>query len=295
MDKLFDFLKNNTMVVAVAAGLVLFFAMNGVMSCAAHNASGGGSGAEVTQEQKKTSGGASKNPEIKPTAAQSKVISGYDDATEKVVDKLEGAKWAATDGSGSLYIKDGKLTEKFGESDGSKKQNKGKTQTFAITSMDELSVDQTGAMSYQIFSVLDSDGDTHIMKLATVNPAALGQGGDEYLELSSDLFQGAESYTNNRSAETAKIVGLDDGNLSRAIDGRTKELKKSLIDYLVANHSTTTELDWTGNVTYSYSTGIRSFEFTLKTGESTDDGSDDQRITVSYRTDTNEFEEADIQ
>ena len=42
MDKFMEFLKNNTAVVAVAAGIVLFIAMNGITSCVAK---GGGNDA----------------------------------------------------------------------------------------------------------------------------------------------------------------------------------------------------------------------------------------------------------
>ena len=40
MDRFFEFLKNNTAIVAVAAGIVLFIAMNGITSCVAHGDGG---------------------------------------------------------------------------------------------------------------------------------------------------------------------------------------------------------------------------------------------------------------
>ena len=40
MDKFIEFLKNNTAVVAVAAGLVHFSAMNGITACVANGKAG---------------------------------------------------------------------------------------------------------------------------------------------------------------------------------------------------------------------------------------------------------------
>ena len=51
MDKFIEFLKNNTAVVAVAAGIVLFIAMNGITSCVAKgNAGTGGESAAIEKK-----------------------------------------------------------------------------------------------------------------------------------------------------------------------------------------------------------------------------------------------------
>lgn len=67
MDKFMEFLKNNTAVVAVAAGIVLFIAMNGITSCVAK---GGGNDAPAdAQEQLEQK---SEQPSHKGDAADSK-------------------------------------------------------------------------------------------------------------------------------------------------------------------------------------------------------------------------------
>ena len=115
MDKFMEFLKNNTAVVAVAAGIVLFIAMNGITSCVAK---GGGNDAPAdAQEQLEQK---SEQPSHKGDAADSKTelterqrsaIRDYDQATKQIVEQIENSKWAANDGSGSMTIKDGIITD----------------------------------------------------------------------------------------------------------------------------------------------------------------------------------------
>lgn len=101
MDKFMEFLKNNTAVVAVAAGIVLFIAMNGITSCVAK---GGGNDAPAdAQEQLEQK---SEQPSHKGDAADSKTelterqrsaIRDYDQATKQIVEQIENSKWAAND------------------------------------------------------------------------------------------------------------------------------------------------------------------------------------------------------
>ena len=154
--------------------------------------------------------------------AQRDVAKDYDNATLGIVATLENSKWGAIDGTGSMTIKDGIITEKYGDTDGDKTKTVTKKQSFAITAADTLGADQSGALSWNVLSVIDSDGKSHIMTLSTVNPAANGEGNDEYHDISCDLFHNDGGYTNSRSCEDVSIPALDDPNFKSSIDGKPK-------------------------------------------------------------------------
>ena len=168
-------------------------------------------------------------------------------------------------------------------------------QTFAITSVGSIAADQTGALSWEVFSVIDAEGNDHIMTLTKTDPAALtGEGNDTYFELKCDMFHNEGGYSNNRCAESAKIDGIDDGNLKQAIDGHTKKFKRSVIEYLLANHSTTTELTWDGTVIENFGESTRTLTFDIKNATNSAEDSLPSMLVI-YHTDTHEFEEADVQ
>lgn len=296
MDKFIEFLKNNTAVVAVAAGIVLFIAMNGITSCVANGNKGEDSAKQRTPlEQPATSkDGPTGKKTVSLTEEQLAASKNYDDATEKVIDILENCKWAAIDGTGSLAIKDGVITEKYGETDSESSKVKTKKQTFAITAIDSVTADQTGALSWNVLSVIDSEGKSHIMTLSTASPIATGEGGDMYHDVSCDLFHNEGGYTNNRSCEDVSIPALKDENFKKAIGGHTKELRKSLVEFLLANHSTTTELVWDGTVTEVFADNVKTFTFSVRNSTTLDDDSSSLRINVTYHLDTHEFEEVDL-
>lgn len=297
MDKFIEFLKNNTAVVAVAAGIVLFIAMNGITSCVAKGDAGAdGESPAIEQkgerESQKESASSSKT---ELTDRQRSAIKDYDQATKQTVEQIERSKWAANDGSGSLTIKDGIITESYGEAEGSSKKTKKRVQTFAITAVDSIAADQTGALSWEVFSVIDGEGNDHIMTLTRTDPAALtGEGNDTYFELKCDMFHNENGYSNNRCAENAKIVGIDDENLKQAIDGHTKKFKQSVIEYLLANHSTATELTWDGTVIENFSESTRTLTFSIENATNAAEDSLPSMLVI-YHTDTHEFEEVDVQ
>lgn len=296
MDKFIEFLKNNTAVVAVAAGIVLFIAMNGVTSCVAKSAGGDANSPAI--EQKSELASQKKKPaesKTELTERQRSAIKNYDQATKQTVEQIEKSKWAASDGSGTLTVKDGVITETYGEAEGSAKKTKKKVQTFAITAVDSLTADQTGALSWEVFSVVDAEGNDHIMTLTRVDPAALtGEGNDTYFELKCDMFHNENGYSNNRCAESAKIDGIDDKNFKQAIDGRTKEFKRSVTEYLLANHSTTTEVTWDDTVIENFTESTRTLTFSIKNATNAAEDSLPSMLVI-YHTDTHEFEEVDVQ
>lgn len=296
MDKFIEFLKNNTAVVAVAAGIALFIALNGITSCVAKGNAGTDSESPTIeqkgeQESQKESSTSSKT---ELTERQRSAIKDYDQATKQVVEQIEKSKWAANDGSGSLTVKDGVITEFYGEAEGSSTKAKKQVQTFAITAVDSIAADQTGALSWEVFSVIDGEGNDHIMTLTRTDPAALtGEGNDAYFELKCDMFHNENGYSNNRCAESAKIDGIDDENLKQAIDGHTRKFKQSVIEYLLANHSTTTELTWDGTVIENFAESTRTLTFGIKNATNAAEDSLPSMLVI-YHTDTHEFEEADI-
>ena len=297
MDKFIEFLKNNTAVVAVAAGIVLFIAMNGITSCVAKGNAGtdGESPAIEKKSELRSQKESASSSKTELTERQRSAIKDYNQATKQTVEQIEKSKWAANDGSGSLTVKDGIITETYGEAEGSSKKAKKQVQTFAITAVDSIAADQTGALSWEVFSVIDADGNDHIMTLTRTDPAALtGEGNDTYFELKCDMFHNENGYSNNRCAESAKINGIDDENLKQAIDGRTKEFKRSVIEYLLANHSTTTELTWDGTVIENFNESTRTLTFSIKNATNAAEDSLPS-ILVIYHTDTHEFEEVDVQ
>lgn len=296
MDKFMEFLKNNTAVVAVATGIVLFIAMNGVTSCVAKNAGDNTDSPAIEQKSEQPSHkGDAADSKTELTEPQRSAIKDYDQATKQSVEQIEKSKWAASDGSGSLTVKDGVITETYGENDGSSKKTKKKVQTFAITAVDSLTADQTGALSWEVFSVVDAEGNDHIMTLTRVDPAALtGEGNDTYFELKCDMFHNESGYSNNRCAESAKFNGIEGDNFKKAIDGRAKEFKRSAIEYLLANHSTTTELTWDGTVIENFNESTRTLTFGIKNATNAAEDSLPS-ILVIYHTDTHEFEEVDVQ
>lgn len=296
MDRFFEFLKKNTAIVAVAAGIVLFIAMNGITSCVTHGDGGNPPTEQHDQVERSEDAGTdgSQKERVSLSEAQRDVAKDYDDATQSIVATLENSKWGAIDGTGSMTIKDGIITEKYGDTDGDKTKTVTKKQSFAITAADTLGADQSGALSWNVLSVIDSDGKSHIMTLSTVNPAANGEGNDEYHDISCDLFHNEGGYTNSRSCEDVSIPALDDPNFKSSIDGKTKELRASLVEYLLANHSTTTELVWDGAVTDVFANGVKTFSFGIRNANTGDDDSS-TRINVTYHTDTHEFEEVDVQ
>lgn len=296
MDKFMEFLKNNTAVVAVATGIVLFIAMNGVTSCVAKNAGDNTDSPAIEQKSEQPSHkGDAADSKTELTERQRSAIKDYDQATKQSVEQIEKSKWAASDGSGSLTVKGGVITETYGENDGSSKKTKKKVQTFAITAVDSLTADQTGALSWEVFSVVDAEGNDHIMTLTRVDPAALtGEGNDTYFELKCDMFHNESGYSNNRCAESAKFNGIEGDNFKKAIDGRAKEFKRSAIEYLLANHSTTTELTWDGTVIENFNESTRTLTFGIKNATNAAEDSLPS-ILVIYHTDTHEFEEVDVQ
>ena len=296
MDKFIEFLKNNTAAVAVAAGIVLFIAMNGITSCVAGvNGNHNSVNQESQQEQPDSpQNGTSGKKAVSLPEEQLSATKNYDDATEKIVETLEGCKWAAIDGTGSLTIKDGVITEKYGETDSESSKVKTKKQAFAITAIDSVTADQTGALSWNVLSVIDSEGRSHIMTLSTASPIATGEGGDMYHDVSCDLFHNEGGYTNNRSCEDVSIPALKDENFKKAIGGHTKELRKSLVEFLLANHSTTTELVWDGTVTEVFADNVKTFTFSVRNSTTLDDDSSSLRINVTYHLDTHEFSEVDL-
>lgn len=297
MDKFIEFLKNNTAVVAVAAGIALFIAMNGITSCVAKG-NAGTDGEIPTIEQKgeqESQKGETAASKTELTERQRSAIKDYDQATKQTVEQIEQSKWAANDGNGSLTVKDGIITETYGEAEGSSKKPKKLVQTFAITAVDSIAADQTGALSWEVFSVIDGEGKDHIMTLSRTDPAALtGEGNDTYFELKCDMFHNENGYSNNRCAGDAKINGIDDENLKRAIDGHTKKFKQSVIEYLLANHSTTTELTWDGTVIENFGESTRTLSFSIKNATNAAEDSLPSMLVI-YHTDTHEFEEADVQ
>lgn len=297
MDKFIEFLKNNTAVVAVAAGIVLFIAMNGVTSCVAKGNAGtdGESPAIEQKSERKSQKGETTDSKTELTERQRSAIKDYDQATKQTVEQIERSKWAANDGSGTLTVKDGVITESYGEGEGSSKKTKKQVQTFAITAVDSIAADQTGALSWEVFSVIDAEGNDHIMTLTKTDPAALtGEGNDTYFELKCDMFHNENGYSNNRCAEDAKIDGIDDENLKQAINGHTKKFKQSVIEYLLANHSTTTELTWDGTVIENFGESTRTLTFSIENATNAA-GDSFPSMLVIYHTDTHEFEEADVQ
>lgn len=297
MDKFIEFLKNNTAVVAVAAGIVLFIAMNGITSCVAKgNAGSGGESPAIEQKsERKSQKGKTTDSKTELTDRQRSAIKDYDQATKQTVEQIERSKWAANDGSGSLTIKDGIITESYGDAEGSTKKTKKHVQTFAITAVDSIAADQTGALSWEVFSVIDGEGNDHIMTLTRTDPAALtGEGNDTYFELKCDMFHNENGYSNNRCAENAKINGIDNENLKQAIDGHTKKFKQSVIEYLLANHSTTTELTWDGTVIENFSESTRTLTFSIENATNAAEDSLPSMLVI-YHTDTHEFEEVDVQ
>ena len=296
MDKFMEFLKNNTAVVAVATGIMLFIAMNGVTSCVAKNAGDNTDSPAIEQKSEQPSHkGDAADSKTELTERQRSAIKDYDQATKQSVEQIEKSKWAASDGSGSLTVKDGVITETYGENDGSSKKTKKKVQTFAITAVDSLTADQTGALSWEVFSVVDAEGNDHIMTLTRVDPAALtGEGNDTYFELKCDMFHNESGYSNNRCAESAKFNGIEGDNFKKAIDGRAKEFKRSAIEYLLANQSTTTELTWDGTVIENFNESTRTLTFGIKNATNAAEDSLPS-ILVIYHTDTHEFEEVDVQ
>ena len=96
MDRFFEFLKNNTAIVAVAAGIVLFIAMNGITSCVAHGDGGNPPTEQHDQiersEDARTDGG--QKEKVSLSEAQRDVAKDYDDATLGIVATLENSKWA---------------------------------------------------------------------------------------------------------------------------------------------------------------------------------------------------------
>ena len=195
----------------------------------------------------------------------------------------------------NAHVKDGIITESYGESKDSVKKTKKQVRTFAITAVDTIAGDQTGALSWVVFSVIDASGNDHIMTLSRVDPAALtGEGNDTYFELKCDMFHNENGYSNNRCAESAKFNGIDGDNFKKAIDGLTKEFKRSVIEYLLANHSTTTELTWDGTVIENFNESTRTLTFGIKNATNADEDSLPS-ILVIYHTDTHEFEEVDVQ
>lgn len=297
MDRFMEFLKNNTAVVAVAAGIVLFIAMNGITSCVAgrNTAADEASPAIEQKSERESQNGKTADSKTELTDRQRSAIKDYDQATKQIVEQIEQSKWAANDGSGSLTVKDGVITESYGEAEGSSKKAKKQAQTFAITAVDSIAADQTGALSWEVFSVIDGEGKDHIMTLTRTDPAALtGEGNDTYFELKCDMFHNENGYSNNRCAEGAKINGIDDENLKRAIDGHTKKFKQSVIEYLLANHSTTTELTWDGTVIENFGESTRTLTFSIKNATNAAEDSLPSMLVI-YHTDTYEFEEADVQ
>lgn len=297
MDRFMEFLKNNTAVVAVAAGIVLFIAMNGITSCVAKGNAGTDSESPAIERKGEQTSQKESTPSSKTelTERQRSAIKDYDQATKQIVEQIEQSKWAANDGSGSLTVKDGVITESYGEAEGSSKKAKKQAQTFAITAVDSIAADQTGALSWEVFSVIDGEGKDHIMTLTKTDPAALtGEGNDTYFELKCDMFHNENGYSNNRCAEDAKINGIDDENLKRAIDGHTKKFKQSVIEYLLANHSTTTELTWDGTVIENFGESTRTLTFSIKNATNAAEDSLPSMLVI-YHTDTHEFEEADVQ
>lgn len=164
MDRFFEFLKNNTAIVAIAAGIVLFIAMNGITSCVAHGNGGNPPTEQHDQiersEDAGTDGG--QKEKVSLSEAQQNVAKDYDDATQGIVATFENSKWGAIDGTGSMTIKDGIITEKYGDTDGDKTKTVTKKQSFAITAADTLGADQSGALSWNVLSVIDSDGKSHL-------------------------------------------------------------------------------------------------------------------------------------
>lgn len=296
MDKFMEFLKNNTAIVAVAAGIVLFIAMNGITSCVAKgNTNTDESSPAIEQKSERESqNGKTADSKTELTERQRSAVKDYDQATKQIVEQIEKSKWAANDGSGSLTVKDGIITESYGEAEGSSTKTKKQVQTFAITAVDSIAADQTGALSWEVFSVIDGEGKDHIMTLSRTDPAALtGEGNDAYFELKCDMFYNENGYSNNRCAESAKINGIDDKNLKQAIDGHTKKFKQSVIEYLLANHSTTTELTWDGTVIENFAESTRTLTFGIKNATNAAEDSLPSMLVI-YHTDTHEFEEADI-
>ena len=229
------------------------------------------------------------------TERQRAAIKDYDQETKRAVEQIERSKWAANDGSGSLTVKDGVITETYGEAEGTSKKTKKQVQTFAITAVDSIAADQTGALSWEVFSVIDGEGNDHIMTLTRTDPAALtGEGNDTYFELKCDMFHNENGYSNNRCAENAKINGIDNENLKQAINGHTKKFKQSVIEYLLANHSTTTELTWDGTVIENFSESTRTLTFSIENATNAAEDSLPSMLVI-YHTDTHEFEEVDVQ
>lgn len=297
MDKFIEFLKNNTAIVAVAAGIVLFIAMNGITSCVAKGNAGdeAGSPAIERKSEKEPQKGSDPGSKTELTERQRAAIKDYDQETKRAVEQIERSKWAANDGSGSLTVKDGVITETYGEAEGSTKKTKKQVQTFAITAVDSIAADQTGALSWEVFSVIDGEGNDHIMTLTRTDPAALtGEGNDTYFELKCDMFHNENGYSNNSCAENAKINGLDNENLKQAIDGHTKKFKQSVIEYLLANHSTTTELTWDDTVIENFSESTRTLTFSIENATNAAEDSLPSMLVI-YHTDTHEFEEVDVQ
>ena len=297
MDKFIEFLKNNTAVVAVVAGIVLFIAMNGITSCVAKGNAGddAGSPAIERKSEKEPQKGSDPGSKTELTERQRAAIKDYDQETKRAVEQIERSKWAANDGSGSLTVKDGVITETYGEAEGTSKKTKKQVQTFAITAVDSIAADQTGALSWEVFSVVDGEGNDHIMTLTRTDPAALtGEGNDTYFELKCDMFHNENGYSNNRCAENAKINGIDNENLKQAIDGHTKKFKQSVIEYLLANHSTTTELTWDGTVIENFSESTRTLTFSIENATNAAEDSLPSMLVI-YHTDTHEFEEVDVQ
>ena len=258
-DKLFDFIENHK-IAFVAVTTVLFGAVYMTATAAMKPKHEEPPVQEqVVSEQEGSAGEESAAAGM--TDEQRRAVGAYDAQDQALVEQLAAASWIGADGKGSIEFKADGTYEAVqpGEGDGAVEKVHG-TYALVTAPLPNPLEPQDGSLSTRMSCVLLDDGSHHLLSLdSAVNPDS--DSPSPVLTLTSTAWPAGE-YTTRYAAEKVEVTGFND-EVSDAVDGHIKGLKKAVAEYVRAYHPSCHTATWDKTVSVNYDTGFVSFGVNL--------------------------------
>lgn len=291
---IFDFIEKHKIAFVVIATLIFFAVYMGVSNAArASRQDPQEEAIEETAQDAEDSGGDAGAVSTKGlTEEQRAYVKDYDQQEQAIIAQLAATPWREGDGQGTLsFTASGTFTETLpADTDGARAAEKRK-RSLAIVAVDghPVGASQDGATSVTTFIGLMEDGTYQVFHL-TQTQVPDSDTPNPILYLESDALGGTGSFTNQGAWEDLDIQGVGK-EVSEAVDGKTKDLKACLTDYVSAYHSACATATWDKSFSVNYADNTVMVGFTLTSSVLDSSGAPEESyILITYHMDTKTFE-----
>lgn len=276
MDTLKEMLRNvKPLPVALAAAAILLVVGLSVARCTAVHAP---EPVEEGAQQGQSAGtvGTAASSSVELTQEQSDLIASYSAKEQELIDILAANVWTSQRETLTLTF----TRDSFSESAG---DGQIATHTFAISAVEEETVEETGANGEKSqtttrTAAILTDAGTYFLKL---NQFVSMDGSPDMWSVVSEAFELSDSYVLDEASKELSVSDMDEGFAS-LIDGRTDVLKQRLSDYCAQFYPTASAMEWSGEASVDWNDHLVSTTFTL-------DNTAASTVNVTYNTESGEF------